>query len=199
MRQPPRECSVEGCTRPYSAKGLCSMHYYRAKANNGEAGGARPRKNAGSRKPSQPRLCEVEGCGSLHYGRGFCLRHYQRWKDYGDANEPLRRGQNGSGHRGVNNQGYVVLKYGKWTILEHRAVAEVKLGRRLYPFENVHHVNGIKTDNRPENLEVWVKVQPTGQRLEDLITFVTQYYPNEVQAVLGRARALTRAELTGSA
>jgi hypothetical protein len=37
---------------------------------------------------------------------------------------------------------------------EHRVVASRMLGRPLRRDEHVHHINGIKTDNRPENLQV---------------------------------------------
>lgn len=56
-------------------------------------------------------------------------------------------------------------------VFAHVLVMEEKLGRRLFPNENVHHMNGVKDDNRPDNLELWTVNQPPGQRVEDLIAW----------------------------
>ncbi|MFC7103915.1 HNH endonuclease [Nonomuraea rubra] len=53
-----------------------------------------------------------------------------------------------------DQQGYVRMWHNGRDTRQHRVVAEEMLGRPLLPTEHVHHRNGVKDDNRPENLEV---------------------------------------------
>lgn len=47
----------------------------------------------------------------------------------------------------------------------------------------VNHINGVKSDNRPENLELWAS-HPKGQRVADLVEFVALNYPEEVMRAI---------------
>jgi hypothetical protein len=55
----------------------------------------------------------------------------------------------------VNTDGYLQISAGPLRgVYVHRLVLEAKLGRKLEPFEEAHHINGDRLDPRPENLEV---------------------------------------------
>ena len=94
----------------------------------------------------------------------------------------------GAGGRCLNGKGYISLgccrnhpkadKKGR--ILEHIVVMEKKIGRYLKDGETVHHKNGLRWDNRPENLELWVSNHHPGQRVADLIDFIAEYYSAEI-------------------
>lgn len=66
----------------------------------------------------------------------------------------------------VVNHGYVAEKRpdGRWQ-LQHRLVMERVLGRPLAAREQVHHIDGRKDNNHPDNLEVWARAHPIGVRL----------------------------------
>jgi HNH endonuclease len=85
-------------------------------------------------------------------------------------NRATNEKRRGSEWKVRKSDGYVVRSDGhSQTEMQHRFVMEQVLGRKLKPFENVHHKNGDRADNRPGNLELWVRRQPYGQRLEDLL------------------------------
>jgi hypothetical protein len=51
-------------------------------------------------------------------------------------------------------------------------------------------MNGIRDDNRIENLELWTTPQPSGQRPEDIARWMVEFYPEVVRAVLAERDVL---------
>lgn len=80
----------------------------------------------------------------------------------------------------VDKHGYRLVKQDGKYRPEHHVVMEEKLGRPLFKEERVHHMNGIRGDNRPENLELWLNGHPSGQRVDDMIKWMVDHYPERV-------------------
>ena len=58
---------------------------------------------------------------------------------------------------------------------EHRLVMDEQLGRPLAADETVHHRNGDRLDDRPDNLELWSTAQPKGQRVSDELDWARSF------------------------
>lgn len=130
-------------------------------------------------------------CGNQKVIRGACLRAGTT-KSCGCISRELASARNWKGGRSKTGDGYIKIKKSnhlnadkKGYILEHTFVMSEHLGRPLEKNENIHHKNGIRADNRLENLELWSTSQPFGQRVEDKVAWAKEILR---QAVLDKYR-----------
>lgn len=169
-----QQCRVEGCERTRRRLGYCVMHYTRVRAT-GDPGPAEPLRLDGDLRDAAAHswLCSVEGCERRHYARGFCNLHWRRFKKTGDPGpaDP-HRGRKGGGT--LTKHGYRQVYDGDKLVMEHRLVVARHLGRELLPHETVHHRNGVRDDNRIENLELRSGYHPKGAAVKDHIAWARE-------------------------
>ena len=162
-------CKQKGCHRKTYTQGHCRIH--RRRYILGEDMNA-PIRVLTRREKDIP--CKHHGCYRPVSAVGYCCIHYERSRSGIDMDKPIRE-SHAIGEKSKDKDGYIHIKIStggsknqNWKS-EHRWVMEQYLGRDLEKNETVHHKNGIRDDNRLENLELWDSSHPAGQRVEDKI------------------------------
>lgn len=164
------ECSIDDCVGPVIARGWCGKHYMRWRTHGDPLVTKRPPRKV--YPPCAVASCERDAAPGL---RGWCKAHYSRARRYGDP-EYVKPYEPGPWRK--SKQGYMIRcdrehpnTSATGRIAQHTVVMAEHLGRPLRKGETVHHKNGIRHDNRIENLELWTKAHQPGQRVTDLIAW----------------------------
>lgn len=165
-----RICSVDDCEKAVDARGLCHGHYQRL-IRHGDVRAHEPLNRRTNGR------CIIANCGRPAHRRGLCFAHAKRVIRRRDvmAEVPVKA-QSGNGS--INGGGYRTipvptesrhLTNGQTSEAEHRLIMAIHLGRPLHPGEVVHHRNGVRTDNRIENLVLLSASHPKGQTIDDKV------------------------------
>lgn len=151
-RGPHSICSVDGCGEPLKANGLCSRHLWQMYTHGKILSVEKIR--------DKNRKCSVPGCNRKHRSNGYCAGHLGQIRRHGKITS-VEIAPRGTG-LSVGSSGYVLVKNPSHKYANKRGyikranlVWEEKTGHTVTPPEVIHHKNGVKNDDRFENLELF--------------------------------------------
>lgn len=153
-----KTCKIEGCDNEVKSSGWCEKHYSRWR-RHGNPLIFLPK------KPEKNRICCR--CGQTIFVSAARINKSKSQRVF--CNRICCDKYRHTGH--INAHGYRVFNINGTNIPEHRMIMAKHLGRDLLTHETVHHMNGNRSDNRIENLELWSSRQPKGRRVEDKLAW----------------------------
>jgi HNH endonuclease len=125
-------------------------------------------------------ICHFDDCDRKALAKNYCQAHYYQLQRGGSL-RPIRGRVIGPGW--LDKKGYKIISVNGKSKRQHRHIMEQHLGRSLYENETVHHKNGVRTDNRIENLEIKVGAHTQGITIRDALSYadeiIDRYRPNE--------------------
>ena len=169
---PEHKCEVPGCDRKHNTKGYCGTHYYRFQRGLPL--------DTPTRKIFPEHKCKQKDCDRTAFNKDYCAKHFHAVsKDIIRSTDPGLWTFKDKKKRSLDSEGYVIVRvhYGKYVcyMLEHRVIVAQHYGLVLTDKETVHHKNGIRSDNRIENLDIRpCGMHPPGQSLPDIMQFAME-------------------------
>lgn len=157
-------CEGPECNNNAQVSGLCTGHYQQS---------WKGQELVPLQKRNKGQTCSLSYCDKDAASLGYCHGHVWQFKNKGTLT-PIKDQKGDMGWK-KDDRGYVIRHRNNRLERQHRVVMEEHLGRPLLPKENVHHKNGIRDDNRIENLELWSHSQPYGQRVEDKTAWAIEW------------------------